>query len=58
MKKAEITDPSNSQKSSVTATYGGVSGDEGWKKRLCSLSKEEQYRISKKYYGGAMPWKQ
>lgn len=58
MKKTEITAPSNSQRSSVTAAYGGGSGDESWKKRLCSLSKEEQYRISKKYYGGAMPWKQ
>ncbi|MBQ8826132.1 MAG: hypothetical protein IJ007_03445 [Oscillospiraceae bacterium] len=28
-----------------------------WRKRLCALSDEEQMRISKKYYGGAMPWK-
>ena len=28
-----------------------------WRKRLSALSDEEQLRISKKYYGGAMPWK-
>lgn len=30
---------------------------ENWRRRLNALSEEEQLRISKKYYGGAMPWK-
>ncbi|MGN0587608.1 MAG: hypothetical protein ACI4JF_10010 [Oscillospiraceae bacterium] len=29
-----------------------------WRSRLSALSEAEQRRISKKYYGGAMPWKQ
>ena len=29
-----------------------------WKSRLLSLSNEKQQSISKKYYGGQMPWKQ
>lgn len=30
---------------------------EQWQKRMCSLDESEQKRISKKYYGGKMPWK-
>ena len=30
---------------------------EHWRRRLSALSESEQVRISKKYYGGAMPWK-
>lgn len=29
-----------------------------WRRRLTGLPEEQQIRISKKYYGGAMPWKQ
>ncbi|MCD7731432.1 MAG: hypothetical protein LUI05_08060 [Oscillospiraceae bacterium] len=29
-----------------------------WRKRLSSLSPDEQRRISKKYYGGSMPWRE
>ncbi len=28
-----------------------------WRNRLVSLSDAEQTKISKKYYGGSMPWK-
>lgn len=29
-----------------------------WSKRLNSLDEKQQTEISKKYYGGKMPWKQ
>lgn len=30
---------------------------ENWCRRLCELPQSKQEQISKKYYGGAMPWK-
>ena len=27
-----------------------------WRKRMLSLSEEEQNKISRKYYGGSRPW--
>ncbi len=30
---------------------------EKWMERLSSLPKDTQQKISKKYYGGSMPWK-
>lgn len=30
---------------------------DAWKRRLTALPEEQQHRISKKYYGGSMPWR-
>ena len=43
----------------VRDLFGGVvlSKEKRWAERLNSLPEEKQSEISKKYYGGSMPWK-
>lgn len=41
----------------VHTAEDNISAAAHWKKRLLSLSDEEQTKISKKYYGGLMPWR-
>lgn len=50
----------NAEKKAVPANMSADKNSvrEHWRSRLSALSEAEQHRISKKYYGGAMPWKQ
>ena len=57
MWEAILTEEERGMLASVSAANGS-SEDERWKKRLSNLPEEEQVKISRKYYGGSMPWKQ
>ncbi|MBQ7783249.1 MAG: hypothetical protein IJ368_04695 [Oscillospiraceae bacterium] len=43
---------------SDVSAVNGSSANDRWKQRLSNLPEEEQVKISRKYYGGSMPWKQ
>lgn len=45
------------EKCSFCTSAGRLSSSEISSRRLSSLPEDEQKRISKKYYGGLMPWK-
>lgn len=51
---------SGREEASVSADSAGSLRDEElsrWRQRLNGLSQEQQSQISRKYYGGKMPWR-
>ncbi len=45
------------EKCSFACSDNDTEAKNRWQERLCLLPEEEQIKISRKYYGGAMPWK-
>ncbi len=54
---AELKADSFTNRNEAKSNDSKKDADLKWQKRLLSLSIDDQIKISKKYYGGSMPWK-